>query len=340
MMRLHVARMSGGWDLSIPVRVIEGRQPGPTLAVLAGQHGNELHSTMAALGIGNLLRTQELRGTVLVVPVANPISFDQRVRSTWVDALHAGNTGNLNRLWPGRVDGFLTERLAHTLASQVIAPADVVLDIHNGTPGGLSIYYGYHYAGGSEAVVRSNELALAFGIEILVEGAAPDVEAAPTLGRYLLHQLNRPVVMVELGDFYGFDRDGGTKPDQPVRKALEVGVTGCMNVLRQLGMLSGEIVRPPIQLIISPERRCQPSQGGVLLPHVSQRDVGSIFPKGHILGTVVDPFTGETLDEIRAPYEGNLLLSTASSEPYVVVQPGDQAFHVGDLATARWITNN
>lgn len=340
MMTIRVARMAGGWDLTVAVHVIKGRTPGPTVAVLAGQHGNEIHSTMAALSLIKHLHPDNLRGTVLVVPVANPVSFDQRVRSTWVDALHGGNTGNLNRVWPGRADGFLTERLAYTLSSQIISRADVVLDLHDGTPGGLSIYYGYHYRGNSDAVAESNELSLAFGIEILVEGAAPDVEAAPTLGNYVLHGLNRPVVMVELGDFYGFGLDGNGKPERPIRTAVGVGLTGTLNVLRRLEMLPGEIVRSSRQLIISPERRCQPSQGGLLLPQVSKRDIGSAFPKGHILGTVVDPHTSEAIDEICAPYERSLLLSAASTEPYVVVQPGDQAFHVGDLSTARWVTND
>jgi predicted deacylase len=293
---------------------------------------------MAALSLLKHLETRyDLRGTVLIVPVANPISFDQRIRSTWVDALHSGNTGNLNRVWPGRDDGFLTERLAHVISSQVISRADVVLDIHNGMPGRLTIYYGYHYAGHSQTIERSNELSIAFGIEILVEGAAPDVAAAPTLGSYVLDRLDRPFVMVELGDFYGFRFKEEEKATQPIRTAVEVGVTGSLNVLRCLGMLSDARFAPSSQIVISPERRCQPSHGGVLVPRVFPQDIGSVYPKGYVLGEVLDPFTSEVLDEIRAPYDLNLLLSAATKDPYVVVQAGDQAFHVGDMATLRWV---
>ncbi len=336
---IGIARMPGGYDLEIPVHEIRGRRSGPTVAIIAGQHGNELHSTMAAVEVLKRLDPGELRGRVLIVPVANPVSFDHKERATWMDALHGANTGNLNRLWPGRVDGFITERMAYALNAHVISGADVVLDIHNGTPGGLSIYYGYHYAGDGEHIRKSNELALAFGMEILVEGHAPDVEASPTLGNYVLRELRRPMVIVELGDFYGFDPEYGEKPMQPVRIALDVGVTGILNLVRALDMLPGEVVRPKKQIIISPERRCQPSQGGVMIPRVFKRDIGSVFPGQHVLAEIVDPYTGDHVDDIRTPYDRNLLLSSNSPEAYVVVHAGDQAFHVGDMTTARWVMN-
>src|SRR3990170_2683623 len=118
MKRLCVARMPGGYELSIPVHFIQGSESGPTLTVVAGQHGNEVHSTMAALNVLRRINPRELRGRVLIVPVANPVSFEHRVRATWIDALHGGSTGNMNRVWPGRPDGFLTERIAFVLTSE------------------------------------------------------------------------------------------------------------------------------------------------------------------------------------------------------------------------------
>jgi hypothetical protein len=331
--------MPEGYDASITVHVIEGRAAGPTVAIIAAQHGDELSSTMAALGVLKQIDPIDLRGTLLVVPVANPISFSHKQRSTWVDGLYGGGTGNMNRLWPGRPDGFLTERLAFALTTEVVSHADIVIDIHNGIPGGLSIYYGYHFAGEGEAIARANELALAFGIEILIEGEASDVAAAPTLSHFVLRELKRPLVIVELGDFYGFG-DAGEKSAQPVRQAVEAGVTGIINVLKMNQMVPGPVVRPTKQVIVSPERRCQPAQGGILLPGVGKREIGSVFPIDHLLGTVVDPYTGEALDEIRAPYEQNLLLSATASQPYTVVHPGDQGFHVADFSTARWVENS
>lgn len=338
MRRLRIATMAGGYELLIPVHSIQGSESGPTLTIVAGQHGNEVHSTMAALNLLHRINPRELRGTVLIVPVANPVAFEHRVRATWIDALHSGSTGNMNRVWPGRPDGFLTERIAFVLTKEVISNADVVIDMHNGTPGGLAIYYSYHFLGGSAVIMRANSLALAFGMEILIEGAAPDVEAAPTLANYVLRSLNKPIVMVELGDFWGLQEEEGAKSDQPLRTAVEVGTTGVLNVMRALEMIPGPVIRPQKQVIISPERRCQPSQGGILIPEVSVRDIGSFLAGGHLLATVIDPFSSETLEEIRAPFERNLLLSVATIEPYLVVHPGDQAFHVADLSSARWVT--
>lgn len=330
-----VATMAAGSPLTIAIHAVVGTKPGPVLGLIGGQHGNEIGSVVGPMKALEAIEPAQVSGTVLAVPVANPISFEQGVRSTWADAMYGGTTGNLNRVWPGNPNGFLTERIASVISEHVLAKADFVLDFHATTKGSIAIYYGYVIEGDDEVSRRASELGLAFGMEIMVRGTATDAGASGVkLLDYMNRQLGLPCTAVEVGEFYGFD--GGS---EPLRKPIEVSVTGVTNVMKAMGMLEGEPTLPSRQLIISPEQRCQPAQGGVLFPSVSRRHIGSTFEQGTTLGTVRSPYTFEKLDEIKAPFAQSVLLSALDSEGFSKVNPGDQAFHCGDLSRASWVTN-
>ena len=337
---LHIATMASGSALTIPVHVIVGRRPGPRLVLISTQHGEELGPLSSLREIVAQLDPESLAGSVLVVPVANPIAFEHQQRSTWIDTNRGGSTGNLNRVWPGKPRGFITERIAHELCREVMAAADCVIDYHGSTVGGVMLYYAYIVPDNGTALSKMNrELALAFGMEIYMMRPDRQPGGGMSLSDYVYFELKKSCVVVEVGEFYGFGGDGGSDRREPLRTVPELGVTGTLNVMRKLGMLTGEITRPRRQVIVRPETRCQPSQGGLLEALVTRRDIGTVFPRGTILGRIVSPYTFKVLDEIRAPYKQNLLVSASDSYPFQRVNPGDQGFHVADYATAEWIEN-
>src|ERR1051325_9700160 len=65
--------------LSIPVAVIHGAKPGPVLALVAGSHGTEYTSIVALEKMIDLLQPAEISGTVIIVPLINIQSFEQKV---------------------------------------------------------------------------------------------------------------------------------------------------------------------------------------------------------------------------------------------------------------------
>jgi len=334
---LVAGRLADGQELAIPVHVIAGSRDGPVLTVVATQHGDEVGPLAALRELLSRLDPRKVAGTIIVVPVANPLAFDMGVRSTWFDALYHGTTGNLNRLWPGKADGFLTERMAYVLSESVIQPADCVVDLHGSTMNSISIYYSFVHVEGTPLGRQARELALSFGMEILVRW--PEYPGR-TLVDYVYTDLGKAVVAAELGTFHGLAREvGETKPSLPVRSAAEVGVTGITNVMKTLGMLQGKPKLPSVQVVISPETRCLPPIGGLLIPEVGVRDIGSILLRGHVLGRIIDAVTFDEVASIEAPYAQNLLLSARDIWPLSKVNPGDQAFHVADVSTAEWIVN-
>jgi len=112
--------------LSIPVAVIHGAKPGPVLALVAGSHGTEYTSIIALEKLIAMLEPAEISGTVIIVPAMNYPAFRAATRTSPIDR------GNMNRSFPGRPDGTVTEKIADYF-ERILAPmADLVVDIHAG----------------------------------------------------------------------------------------------------------------------------------------------------------------------------------------------------------------
>ena len=111
----------------IPITIVRGAQSGPTLALIAGTHGSEVAPIVALQRVRASLDPAQLRGTVLIVHVANMPSFLGRtIYYSPVDGK------NLNRVYPGKQDGTVSERIAYAITNQIIERADFLVDIHSG----------------------------------------------------------------------------------------------------------------------------------------------------------------------------------------------------------------
>ncbi len=123
---------------------------------------------------------------------------------------------------------------------------------------------------------------------------------------------------------------GGSFRDQHY---VEHGVRGIRNVLKQLGMLEGEVERLPEQTIVTEMAVIRPRFGGVLYPEIGLDQLGNEVAGGTLLGRVVSPYTFETLEEIRAPFERGVMILLRGG--MMRVHPGDYGYMVANLASAR-----
>ena len=111
----------------IPVSLVRGSADGPVLALIAGTHGYEYPGISALQRLRQSIDPRTLRGTLILVHIANPPSFYGRTIYT-----SPADGKNLNRVFPGRPDGTLSERIAYEITTQVIAKADFLVDLHAG----------------------------------------------------------------------------------------------------------------------------------------------------------------------------------------------------------------
>lgn len=324
---LPVARDLTGRMVGIDVIVHQGAQPGPTLTVLSGMHGDEWLHLEFFRRLDAELDPAALRGRVLMVPIANASAFGVQMRNV----LHEVDAPDMNRVFPvtPRPQNGLPEQLAATLAKEVLARSDALLDFHLGIWGSTlgSSIIGTDF---SDAGVRAKckELALVFGLPLIFEVKMMSVFPGPRAAQaYTGEVLKIP----SCGSFHGgagFDAD--LEDDW-----MGANYRGIRNVMRHLGMEDGPIELPERYLSYEVVQRISPKSAGYLLPE-RRRDVfGRELKEGELLGRILNPFTLETIEELRAPMDGYLAY-WARNYP---VHPGGWAFAVvpRDHAGTRWI---
>jgi predicted deacylase len=210
------------------------------------------------------------------------------------------------------------------------------LDFHTSINQAFSICYGYAFDGPGDLKRRNRELALSFGGDILCD--------APTINGSLTNCAvtnGVPAVCFEIADFYGplGERGCGEPRALPTRTEVEIGVTGIFNLMKFTGMMDGELDLPERQVVIHPETRLSPTEGGLLFSRPTMQDIGRVFARDELIGEVVSPYDFTVREEIRAPYENTVLIATTDTRPCVRVNPGDFTYFVSDWDTAEWYDN-
>jgi len=271
----------------VPVTVIHGSQPGPVLALVAGTHGSEVAPVLALHRVRRDVNPAELRGTLILVHIANLPSYLRRTiyYNPW-------DGKNLNRVYPGKPDGTVTERIAHAITTEVIARADYLVDMHSGDGNENLLAYNYWNKLGLDARADSigREMAQAWGnYGIVVDTARPRDPAASVYTQNTAHLRGKPSITTENGFL-------GTPDAEMIQRNYE----GAFRLLRYLRMLDGpvELNERPVwfvrtQVMTSPAT-------GAWHPAV---EVGQYVAEGGLLGYVTD-FFGDRIAEVRAPFAG------------------------------------
>ena len=157
--RTRVTQDLDGGEVALYVHAIRGSRPGPTLALTTAQHGDEWFGPMMFRHLIATFDPAEIAGTILAVPVANPVAFGLGQRNTQ----HESDGPDMNRAWPG-LDTWHAETMTKVIAREVLAHADVLLDFHPSPWGSAmgQVVYGGDFPDES-LTERSHAMALAFG---------------------------------------------------------------------------------------------------------------------------------------------------------------------------------
>ena len=274
----------------IPITIVRGAQGGPTLALIAGTHGSEVAPIVALQRVRATLDPALLRGTVLIVHVANMPSFLGRtIYYSPIDGK------NLNRVYPGKPDGTVSERIAYAITNQIIERADFLVDIHSGDGNESLRPYTYWSPLGLNARADSiaRDMALAWGSDhIVIDTMRPRDVRASVYTQNTAQLRGKPSLTTEAGYL-------GLASEEMVQR----NVDGVFRLLRYFRMLPGdvELVRQPLffertEVLRSPAT-------GVWHPRVER---GQSVQKGALVGVLTD-FFGVTQAEIRAPFGGIVL---------------------------------
>ena len=116
----------GGWaNLQVPIASLRNG-PGPTVLLMAGNHGDEYPGQVAILNLWRELTAADITGHLILIPCLNPPAAHAATRLSPLDGK------NFNRCFPGNPQGTPSELLAHHLTTVLFPMADVVIDLHTG----------------------------------------------------------------------------------------------------------------------------------------------------------------------------------------------------------------
>ena len=277
-----------GTSIAMPVTVINGVAPGPTLLVTAGIHGGEYPSIEAAMRFAAELVPTAVSGQVVVIPVVAPSAFLARQEYTLPD-----DGKNLNRQFPGNPTGTVSERMACALMNEAAATASAWVDLHGGDIHEALVPIGGYESDAAPSVCdQARAMIEVFGVEY----AARTYNLLGTA----LHTATRagiPSILAEAGQ-------QGRRDEADTLLLLR----GCRNVARLLGLVPGALVPEARPQMLERIDWVRAEHRGCWYPAVTLREH---IEQGHIIGRIEDYF-GHVVAEYRAPHSGIVVLSCTS----------------------------
>lgn len=300
----------GGDDdepVRIPITVVNGVNDGPVLALIAGVHGYEYPPVLAMTQLSMELDPADISGKVIIVHVAHIPSFLKRTVY-----YNPYDWKNFNRVFPGKVDGTSSERIAYQITGEVIDKCDYLIDNHCGDGNEDLMRYLYcTETGNIELDKKIRGLAESFNLPVIVHdiGRTKDVQNSMYVSNTAILR-GKPAISTEVGKLGQADQSD----------VLEV-IRGNYNIMKHLGMIEGkpelrfESVWVEEYQIISSEHR-----EGLYYPLVSR---GDHVQEGQLVGYLNDYF-GNRLQDVRSPYDGIVLYIIATppmseGEPMVMI---------------------
>jgi uncharacterized protein len=273
----------------IPFYVYGNPDLGPTVSLMAGVHGCEYVPMLALRTFLDELDESQLRGSLRVVPIANLASF--HARSAFV-VPHDGL--NLNRCFPGKVDGSFTERLAYAIFNESISPAQFHIDMHAGDQ--VEDLEPFTIYDASDVEEDSSRLAHAYGLGFVIR---TERSASPIAGTSSAAAAEAGIAAItaEVGG-------RGLVDDESVARHLE----GLRRALAEIGVLPAEFAPPTPPIEIDHWVWLRSTTGGWWSSRVR---VGEFVEANSVIGTVrsLDDLTYE---EIIAPEAGTPIFLTTS----------------------------
>ena len=303
--------LTTGDSIDIPVVVLNGSKEGPTALLFSTQHGKELQGTAVTHEmIHERLSPEEVAGTVIAIPVANPLAFMHATYRSWIDNRDVGYVNVENP------EGNTTERLASAIWENAWSKADIVVNYHcNDHPDSL---YFQIIEPTEETEADVERAAEAFGIttirkdDIVESGPGPiGADRVPTLSNKGAAE-GIPELMVEFIDGRYLDET-----------SLRVGVDGTLNVLREFDLLEGEpsegpqedITLVPCQYtgghgVNRAHGMVRNDSGGILYP---RQPTGEFVAEGETVADIVD-LHGNHVESVKMPVDGYLWAYAGSQQ--------------------------
>ena len=277
-----VEHLGGGSDINIPITIINGSNPGPCFWINGGIHGDEPEGILTCSIIKKRIDPTKLSGSIVMVPVMNVPAMEAAQRGNPLDTF----SYDMNRIYPGRKDGYLSERIAHVHKEWMVKFADIEISIHSG--GSHSYLAEAMFAAQDD---KTQELARAMGEDWLVTLYSNVTSKSPMA---VMSELGKPSLTVELGGRSATAPDSFLKVGEKLFKA-------CKNIMQHYQMIEGTPHYPKVRYKGYQTALLAP-KSGIFLPNPDNKFL-TFLKKNELLATIID-YHGNKLCDLRAPEDG------------------------------------
>lgn len=272
----------------LPATLIQGPDEGPSVLITGGIHSMEFPGIQTALELAREIEPEHIHGKILIIPIVNRSGFENRTVST----VHEDGK-NLNRVFPGDLEGSTAEKIAHFFVNEIYPQVDYKIDLHSGDVfEDLNEFIYCQGKANPDVSKKSEEMARVTSLPYIVASQSDYGGAYNYAGR-----AGVPAVLVERGS------TGVWSEADVLQNKKDVG-----EILKYLGSLDGEAYVDVDKPIYRTAHYHDAAHTGLWYPVYRPDDT---FKKGALLGTIKDYF-GNTLEEIHANCDGMILYQTTS----------------------------
>jgi predicted deacylase len=269
---LPIARLVSQQMLSLPIVVLHGKRPGPTIWLSAAIHGDEINGTEVIRRVVQRIKLDELSGTVLAVPVVNVWGLINQSR-------YLPDRRDLNRSFPGSATGSLASQMAHLFLNEVVSRSDVGIDLHTGSLHRTNLPQTRADLGDE----RLGELCHAFRAPVTLHAKLREGSL-----RHAAARLEVPCMLVEAGESHRF-----------TTTAVRACVRGVLRVMRHMRMIRSAPTDPPTRIARS-ARWLRATRSGIAHLTVG---LGDPVEEGAVVAVIRDPY-GDVAGRVRAKESG------------------------------------
>ena len=265
-LRLPYSRDDSAWgSVMIPITVIKNGT-GPTALLTGANHGDEYEGPVALMDLALRLKPEDIQGRVIVVPAFNYPAFRAATRTSPIDQR------NMNRSFPGRPDGTVTEKIADYFNTTLLPEADIVLDFHSG---GKTLDF-VPFASAHVLADKEQQAACLAAVEAFNAPYTMMMLEIDNVGMYdtAVENQGKVFITTELGG-------GGSA----TARSIGIAKKGVHNVLKHVSIMQGQIETAPTTMLDMPDSDCFVfcEDDGLFEPML---DLGEQVTKGDVVARV------------------------------------------------------
>jgi len=296
----YSGHISGGFDLGTPVVVIHGKEAGPTVCLTAAVHGDEVNGVEIARRVVQNLNSEDLKGTLISVPVVN-------MDGLWRKDRYMSDRRDLNRAFPGDINGSTASRVAYSLFNNIISHCDSLIDLHSGSMYRENITQ----LRVDLTIPEVAEVAKQFGAVSVLQSIAPSGSL-----RGSATKAGIPTVVMEVGGPFILNVT-----------LVETAVKALRSYLSSIDILPRSFFWSSPQPIFYASQWIRSQLGGILVNTV---DLGQKVNKGQLLGKISNP-VNDQVEILFAPFDA-VVLGRAQDQ---FVSAGYAVYNLGERSNIK-----